>query len=209
MIPDNTNELLLLTQQIIKGELINCNTSLFGDADQSSICVTVKNYKGPGGVSTQLFAATTEEEIPQAVQTQQSERGMLENHDGDDWSPMKVPKPITGRSDDIFFVKGPMGKGLQIEERGIHMAFCAGTGILVYLDLVGHLIIRNSLPFIKHNSMDKNENSLRLPSNISEYQRPTSEEPRSASCGGKANLFSNLYDGTKSKGQSSDDCFPE
>lgn len=70
MIPDNTNELLLLTQQIIKGELINCNTSLFGDADQSSICVTVKNYKGPGGVSTQLFASKTEEEIPQAVATQ-------------------------------------------------------------------------------------------------------------------------------------------
>ena len=47
-----------------------------------------------------------------------------------------------------------MGKGLQIEERGVHLAFCAGTGVLVYLDLVGHLIIRNSLPFIKHNSLD-------------------------------------------------------
>lgn len=138
---------------------------------------------------------------------------MLENHDGDDWSPMKVPKPITGRSDDIFFVKGPMGKGLQIEERGIHMAFCAGTGILVYLDLVGHLIIRNSLPFIKHNSMDKNENSLRIPSNISEYQRPTSDEPRRESTrvgsyGDKANLFYR-NEGTESKGPSSDDCFPE
>jgi len=35
------------------------------------------------------------------------------------------------------------------------LAFCAGTGVLVYLDLVGHLILRNSLPFIKHNSLDK------------------------------------------------------
>ena len=47
-----------------------------------------------------------------------------------------------------------MGKGLQIEDRGIHLAFCAGTGVLVYLDLVGHLILRNSLPFIQHNSTD-------------------------------------------------------
>jgi len=70
-----------------------------------------------------------------------------------------------------------MGKGLQVEERGVHIAFCAGTGVLVYLDLIGHLILRNSLPFIKHNSaMDKitPTGSMRLPSNFSEYQRPKS-----------------------------------
>ena len=79
------------------------------------------------------------------------------------------------RSEDIFFVKGPMGKGLQIEERGVHIAFCAGTGVLVYLDLVGHLILRNSLPFIKHNSAhDKNLLSIRQTSFISETMRPKS-----------------------------------
>ena len=41
-----------------------------------------------------------------------SDRGMLENNEADDWSPVKVPKVTPGRSDDIFFVKGPMGKGL-------------------------------------------------------------------------------------------------
>lgn len=86
---------------------------------------------------------------------------------------------MSAKSDDTFYVKGPMGKGLQVEERGVHIAFCAGTGVLVYLDLVGHLILRNSLPFIKHNSaMDKNmvtpTGSMRLPSNFDEFQRPKS-----------------------------------
>ena len=78
---------------------------------------------------------------------------MLDAPEGEEWSPVKsIPARVMSRSEDTFFVKGPMGKGLQVEERGIHLAFCAGTGVLVYLDLVGHLILRNSLPFIKHNS---------------------------------------------------------
>ena len=36
-----------------------------------------------------------------------------------------------------------MGKGLQIEPSGIHVAFCAGTGALVFLDLVSHLLLKN------------------------------------------------------------------
>lgn len=36
-----------------------------------------------------------------------------------------------------------MGKGLQIQPKGIHVAFCAGTGALVFLDLVSHLLIKN------------------------------------------------------------------
>ena len=79
----------------------------------------------------------------------------------------------SNRSEDIFFVKGPMGKGLQIEERGVHLAFCAGTGVLVYLDLVGHLILRNSLPFIRHNSARDQDNlTLRHTSFISDKYRP-------------------------------------
>ena len=36
-----------------------------------------------------------------------------------------------------------MGKGLQIQPNGIHVAFCAGTGALVFLDLVSHILIKN------------------------------------------------------------------
>ena len=86
------------------------------------------------------------------------------------------------RSEDIFFVKGPMGKGLQIEERGVHLAFCAGTGVLVYLDLIGHLILRNSLPFIRHNSArDQYNLSLRHASFISDKYRPKNSEYASKS----------------------------
>ena len=43
---------------------------------------------------------------------------------------------------DVFQIKGPMGKGLCIEPSGCHVAFCAGTGILVFLDLLSHLLLR-------------------------------------------------------------------
>ena len=32
-----------------------------------------------------------------------------------------------------------MGKGLDIQSDGTHVAFTAGTGILVFIDLVAHL----------------------------------------------------------------------
>ena len=49
------------------------------------------------------------------IPTMQSERGMLDNPpDAEDWSPIKTSSPMKtiARSEDIFFVKGPMGKGL-------------------------------------------------------------------------------------------------
>ncbi len=39
-------------------------------------------------------------------------------------------------SRDIFNVKGPLGKSLCLEKNGDHVAFLAGTGLLVFLDLV-------------------------------------------------------------------------
>ena len=35
-----------------------------------------------------------------------------------------------------------MGKGLNPESSGTHIAYAAGTGILVYVDLIGHLILK-------------------------------------------------------------------
>ena len=40
----------------------------------------------------------------------------------------------------LYEVKGPMGKGLLVQKTGVHIAFAAGTGILCFVDLVGHLI---------------------------------------------------------------------
>ncbi len=44
--------------------------------------------------------------------------------------------------DHVFKIKGPMGLGLNISPNGKHVAFAAGTGILVFIDLVAHLILR-------------------------------------------------------------------
>jgi len=38
-----------------------------------------------------------------------------------------------------YCVKGPMGKGLAMQRSGTHVAFCGGTGLFVYVDLVTHL----------------------------------------------------------------------
>ena len=40
-----------------------------------------------------------------------------------------------------------MGKGLCIEESGVHVGFCAGTGVLVFLDLISHMLLRS---YYKH-----------------------------------------------------------
>ena len=42
-----------------------------------------------------------------------------------------------------FLVKGPVGKGLGItkESQGVHIAFTAGTGILVFMDLVTRIYL--------------------------------------------------------------------
>ena len=53
-------------------------------------------------------------------------------------------------NDEIFWIKGPMGKGLGIEKDGVHMAFTAGTGILVFVDLVAFLV-RVNLGLLKEN----------------------------------------------------------
>ena len=36
-----------------------------------------------------------------------------------------------------------MGKGLDIKREGTHIAFSAGTGCLVFVDLVAYLIRKN------------------------------------------------------------------
>lgn len=48
-------------------------------------------------------------------------------------------------ADQFFYIKGPMGKGLQLEHTGVHVAFCAGTGALVFLDLVAALLMKKCL----------------------------------------------------------------
>ena len=45
----------------------------------------------------------------------------------------------------VFQIKGPMGKGLDFKT-GKHVAYAAGTGVLVFMDLVAHLILKKVNP---------------------------------------------------------------
>jgi hypothetical protein len=47
-----------------------------------------------------------------------------------------------------------MGKGLGIKHEGVHIAFTGGTGTLVFVDLVAHLI-RKNLNLLKEEEEDK------------------------------------------------------
>ena len=40
-----------------------------------------------------------------------------------------------------YKIKGAMGKGLNVAREGKHLAYSAGTGVLVFIDLVAHLIL--------------------------------------------------------------------
>jgi hypothetical protein len=40
-----------------------------------------------------------------------------------------------------YELKGPMGKGLAPEKEGIHLAFCAGTGALCFVDMLAHIAL--------------------------------------------------------------------
>ena len=42
-----------------------------------------------------------------------------------------------------YAVKGPMGKGLMVKTTGVHVAFAAGTGVLVFVDVVMMLALAN------------------------------------------------------------------
>jgi NAD(P)H-flavin reductase len=52
-------------------------------------------------------------------------------------------KLIENDMNTMYEIQGPMGKGLNIKSSGVHVAFTAGTGILVFIDLVAHLVKKN------------------------------------------------------------------
>jgi hypothetical protein len=43
-------------------------------------------------------------------------------------------------NDETYMIRGPTGMGLDIQNKGVHIAFTGGTGVLIFLDLVAHLL---------------------------------------------------------------------
>lgn len=98
----------LLKESLDELNDVKFNSSLLYQSWANSCCMTIKDYKKPGGLSSVFF-----------------NKEKLENG--------------------IFRCKGPVGKGLAIDKntRGTHFAFTAGTGILVFIDLVMRIFLGN------------------------------------------------------------------
>jgi hypothetical protein len=109
------SELMALARGVLEGSPSNFNYAIMLGKDQSWIRLTIKNYQMAKGLSTMIHGTAITE--------------------------LKQNKP---NPDDTYFIKGPMGRGLHIQPTGLHVAFCAGTGVLVFLDLVAHLLILNT-----------------------------------------------------------------
>ncbi|CDW82462.1 cytochrome b5-like heme steroid binding domain containing protein [Stylonychia lemnae] len=60
---------------------------------------------------------------------------------------------INKQSGEQYVLKGPFGKGLELQYQGTHIAFTTGMGVLAYLDLIAHLLRKNL------GLMDKDESS--------------------------------------------------
>ena len=94
------------------------NYKLFNGEDKNFMHVTCKDYKTKKGVASQLFRVETTPNV--AIVT-------------DDKT-----KPIS----DVWHVRGPMGMGLDVQASGHHVAFCGGTGVLVFLDIVARMALQ-------------------------------------------------------------------
>jgi len=114
-------ELMSMANSVLQGHSFMVNDSIFGNRDQSQISLTLKTYQTKSGLATKIHSTSFDEELARKNQVHVDELS----------------------TENAYYIKGPMGKGLQIRSSGIHVAFCAGTGALVFLDLVSHLLLKN------------------------------------------------------------------
>lgn len=61
-----------------------------------------------------------------------------------------ISEKIFEQLDYLYQIEGPMGKGLGLSKtsKGVHIIFCAGTGILPFMDLIAKVLLQelNQLP---------------------------------------------------------------
>lgn len=54
----------------------------------------------------------------------------------------KIIHEDVNKKKELYQITGPMGKGLNPSNSGKHVGYALGTGVLVYVDLIGHLILK-------------------------------------------------------------------
>lgn len=117
MVPSIYDEYIrVINEAVTNDNICHFDETLFSEAPVDTVTLTIKNYKALGGMSDFLF------------------RNMIKDATSlDEEAERSLP----------FQFRGPMGKGLQIQSEGTHIAFTGGTGSLLFLDLVAHLIRKN------------------------------------------------------------------
>lgn len=100
--------------------LCHFDETMFSQADTDRVALVIKNYNKVGGMSEYVH------------------RNALKDVTNARTSTASMVSDATR-----YAMKGPMGKGLQVEKDGVHIAFTAGTGCLLFLDLVAHLVRKN------------------------------------------------------------------
>lgn len=122
MVPEFKADLIKLVDDHIAGNndgIEKFKQTHMHDRDEDKICLTIKNYLKPKGLSTKIGA------IGETI------KGDKET-------------PVQAAVNDTFVVKGPCGQGLRIDKTGgAHVVFAAGTGVLCFLDIVAHLMLKN------------------------------------------------------------------
>eukprot|EP00352_Strombidinopsis_acuminata_P005913 CAMPEP_0176376056 /NCGR_PEP_ID=MMETSP0126-20121128/27920_1 /TAXON_ID=141414 ORGANISM="Strombidinopsis acuminatum, Strain SPMC142" /NCGR_SAMPLE_ID=MMETSP0126 /ASSEMBLY_ACC=CAM_ASM_000229 /LENGTH=119 /DNA_ID=CAMNT_0017737339 /DNA_START=1841 /DNA_END=2200 /DNA_ORIENTATION=+ len=82
-----------------------------------------------------------------------------------------------------------MGRGVEMHHSGTHVAFTAGTGSLVFIDIVAHLLIK-SMGMIKYVGGNKvNEDGDPLVTSSSEEESFSDEDSIQSEMSGTPKLF--------------------
>ncbi|TNV80991.1 hypothetical protein FGO68_gene3814 [Halteria grandinella] len=125
--------------------VIYLDNTLFDESNVDSVHLVIKNYNKKGGLSEFIHQSIAKgcENIPTDI----TENCGVE----------QIEVTLTP-CEQIYYLKGPMGKGLQVKSTGVHIAFTGGTGCLLFLDLVAHLVRKNL--GLLHNNEDSLLNSF-------------------------------------------------
>ena len=128
MNPKIEAELLWMADSLIAGDQMIVVENLRKTQDQNKLNLTLKTYNTRRGLATKIHKT----QIDEANNSDEEDKGKIRAYTDEEFS-----------AENAYYIKGPMGKGLQIQPNGVHVAFCAGTGALVFLDLVSHILIKN------------------------------------------------------------------
>ena len=153
MIPEFYNEIIKVCQFVIEGKKPIFDQKWFEFKNENRIYLTLKNYKVPTGLSAKIHAQKVNEganfhmlDFASSVKGEPETLALYKAQAPE----IQLAHTLKQKNKkylvmmENFVIKGPMGKGLCMQTGGVHVAFAAGTGALVFLDLVTRIILHNA-----------------------------------------------------------------